>query len=114
MKYFFKAFQEFANFSGRARRKEYWMFVLISFLIAIGLAVISVNMGTEVLFNIYSLILFIPSISYAARRLHDTGRSGWWQLISIIPIIGIIILLFFLLQDSERYENNYGISPKYS
>ena len=103
--------KRYAEFSGRSRRKEYWMFILFYMLFYIVLSVIDSVIGSLLLSSLYSLVLLIPSISIAARRLHDTGRSGWWQLIAIIPLIGIIVLLVFLVQDSHD-ENEYGVSPK--
>ncbi|MCK4710975.1 MAG: DUF805 domain-containing protein [Gammaproteobacteria bacterium] len=111
MGYFLGAFSKFADFSGRAQRKEYWIFILIYMLIYIALAVIDAFLGTMVLALIFSLVLLVPSISIATRRLHDTGRTGWWQLIAIIPLIGIIVLIVFLVQDSHD-ENSYGPNPK--
>lgn len=111
MDYFIGALKQYADFKGRARRKEYWMFILIYMLIYIGLAVVDSVIGTAILTLIYSLIMLVPCISIAARRLHDTGRTGWWQLISLIPIIGAIVLIVFLVQDSHD-ANDYGDNPK--
>jgi uncharacterized membrane protein YhaH (DUF805 family) len=113
MEHFLNAFKNYANFSGRARRKEYWMFFLIYSLLYVGLSLIDGLLGSAWLSSIFSLVLLIPSISYAARRLHDTGRSGWWQLLYLIPLIGIIVVIVFLAQDSHE-ENEYGISPKFA
>ncbi len=113
MDYFVDAFKKFADFSGRATRTQYWMFILIFTVIYFVLALIDVYLGTMVLASIFNLVLLIPSISIAARRLHDTGRTGWWQLIIFLPIIGIIVLLVFLVQDSHG-DNEYGPNPKAS
>ena len=107
MNYFIGALKKYADFTGRARRQEYWMFVLIYMVINIVLAVL----GLELISAIVGLGLLIPSISIAARRLHDTGRSGWWQLIVLIPIIGVIVLIVFLAQDGHD-ANDYGLNPK--
>ena len=107
MDYFVGALKKYADFTGRARRKEYWMFILVYTIINVVLAVL----GLDTISAIVSIGLFIPSISIAARRLHDTGRSGWWQLILLIPIIGLIVLIVFLAQDSHG-ANDYGVSPK--
>jgi uncharacterized membrane protein YhaH (DUF805 family) len=112
MEYFFDALKKYADFTGRARRKEYWMFLLIYVVIFIALSVIDSVLGTAVLSTIYSLAMIIPCISIGARRLHDTGRSGWWQLIQLIPLLGTIVLLIFLCLDSTD-ENNWGVSPKF-
>ena len=107
MDHFIGALKKYADFTGRARRAEYWMFILIYMIISVVLSVL----GLEVVSFILGLALLIPSTSIAARRLHDTGRSGWWQLIAIIPIIGIIVLIYFLAQDSHE-ANEYGENPK--
>ena len=111
MEYFIDALKKYANFSGRATRKAYWMFVLFYTIFIIALSVVDAFIGTAFLAMIFSLALLIPSISIGARRLHDTGRSGWWQLIALIPLIGIIVLIVFFVQDS-RDENEYGPNPK--
>ncbi|MFZ9935218.1 MAG: DUF805 domain-containing protein [Arenimonas sp.] len=111
MEYFLSALKKYADFSGRARRKEYWMFILFYFIIYISLAIVDSLIGTMFLALIFVLATLVPSISIAARRLHDTGRSGWWQLISLIPLIGAIVLIVFLVQDSHE-ENQYGPNPK--
>ena len=110
MKHFIGAFKKFADFSGRAQREEYWMFVLFYLIFSIILAVIDIVVGTAVLATIFGLVMLIPSISIAARRLHDTGRTGWWQLL-IITGIGLIVLLVFMVLDSHD-ENKYGPNPK--
>jgi len=111
MEYFIDALKKYADFTGRARRKEYWMFVLMYVVIIIGLGILDAIIGIGFISMLVSLALFVPSISIAARRLHDTGRTGWWQLISLIPLIGIIVLLVFLSQDSHD-ANTYGPNPK--
>ena len=111
MEYFLGAFSKYADFSGRARRKEYWMYYLFYMIFYISLSIIDGVIGTIFLSAIFSLVMLVPSISIATRRLHDTGRSGWWQLIALIPLIGLIILIVFLVQDSQD-ENPYGVAPK--
>lgn len=113
MEYFIKAFEEFGNFNDRATRKEYWMFILFYIFIYIGLGLVDSLLGMSLLTSIFSLVLFIPSLSFAARRLHDTGRSGWWQLLVLLPLIGAIVLLVFLVLDSEPGDNEYGPATKY-
>ena len=111
MEYFIGALKRYADFTGRAKRQEYWMFILFYLIFYLMLSVIDAVIGTPVLSSLYSLALFIPSISIAARRLHDTSRSGWWQLIALIPLIGAIVLIVFLVQDSHE-DNEYGPNPK--
>ena len=87
------------------------MFILFYLLFSIAVGIIDGIIGMPALGIIYTLALLVPSISIAARRLHDTGRTGWWQLIAFIPVIGFFVLIFFLVQDSQG-ENQYGPSPK--
>lgn len=111
MEYFTLALKKYAVFSGRARRKEYWMFCLISMLFHISLAVIEFTIGMFGISLLLSLALFIPSISVLVRRLHDTNRSAWWLLISLIPVLGGLILFVLLVLDSDE-DNDYGPNPK--
>lgn len=113
MEWYLKVLSNYVGFSGRARRKEYWMFTLFNIIISIGLAIIESIIGLDkVLSGIYSLGVLLPSLAVAFRRLHDTGRSAWWLLIGLIPLIGSIILLVFTCQDSQDNENKYGPNPK--
>lgn len=123
MKWYIKVLKQYANFEGRARRKEYWMFFLINLLIYFALAfaggaVFGFNpeagMASAGMFlpMLYSLAVLLPSIAVGVRRLHDTGRSGWWLLISFIPVIGPIVLIVFFVQDSQPSTNQYGENPK--
>jgi uncharacterized membrane protein YhaH (DUF805 family) len=107
MKYLMMGFNNFANFTGRSTRKEYWMFILTTFLITLGLGFVGALVGLELLSSIFSLVALIPSISFAARRLHDTGKSGWWQLLYFIPIIGFIVVIVLLIFESDE-DNKYG------
>ena len=105
--------EKYAVFTGRARRKEYWMFLLFNVLIAIGLGIIEAVIGTGGLLGaVYSLAVLIPSIAVTVRRLHDTSRTGWWILIVLVPVIGTIILLIFMVLDSQPGDNEYGPNPK--
>jgi uncharacterized membrane protein YhaH (DUF805 family) len=113
MNYFLDAFKQYATFTGRATRTQYWMFVLFYVIFYVVLSIIDNAMGTMILALIFSLALLIPSISIAARRLHDTGRSGWWQLIVLLPVIGIIVLIVFLVLESQG-DNEYGAAPQAS
>ena len=94
----------YADFDGRIGRQEYWMFFLFGFLLSVAFDII----GVEVLGMIVSLALFVPSIAMATRRLHDTGRSGWWQLLWFIPIVGWIILIVWLVTETIHEDNMYG------
>lgn len=92
-------FSKYADFSGRAGRSEYWWFFLFIILASLGASMIS-----NVLSALFSLGILLPSIAAATRRLHDTNRSGWWQLISFIPVIGAIVLIVFLAQEGKTQE----------
>ncbi|WOG26264.1 DUF805 domain-containing protein [Endozoicomonas sp. 8E] len=110
MEYFIDAFRKYAEFNGRASRKAYWMyylFYLLFYLVAGGLDAFG---GAGLFFALYCLTVLVPGIAITARRLHDTDRSGWWQLIYLIPVIGWIVMLVFLLQDSQP-DNEYGNRP---
>ena len=120
MEWYIKVIKNYTEFEGRARRKEYWMFVLINFLIVMALQAVMIMLGPDSalgsfimgLVGLYSLAVFIPSLAVGVRRLHDTGRSGWWLLISFVPIIGFIALIVFLVQNSQPGTNQYGENPK--
>ena len=118
MGWYFAVLKKYAVFNGRARRKEYWMFFLCNLIIGFLLGIIEGILGISsqgdqsILANIYMLAVLLPSLAVGARRLHDTNRSGWWLLISFVPIIGAIVLLVFLVQDSQAGQNQYGPSPK--
>lgn len=119
MDWYLEALRNYAVFEGRARRREYWFFVLFNSIIFIVLAIVdsvmsSSEFGPGILSGIYSLAVFIPGLAVTVRRLHDTGRSGWWILIELVPIIGAIVLLVFLFTDSEPGTNEYGPNPKES
>lgn len=113
MQWYLKVLKNYVGFQGRARRKEYWMFFLFNFLITILLSTIEALLGLGgILSAIYGLAVLLPSIAVSVRRLHDIGRSGWWMLLSIIPVIGLIVLLVFAILDSQPGENKYGPNPK--
>ena len=119
MNWFITALKKYATFEGRSQRSEYWYFILFYVLIYVVLAVFdgisgsfSGKAGIGLLTGIFSLAMLLPSLAVTVRRLHDTGRSGWWILIGFIPLIGGIILLVFLVQDSEAAANGYGENPK--
>ncbi len=118
MKWFIDAMKKAFNFSDRSRRKEYWMFILATVIISIVLTIVDTVAGLElaedvgILSTLFSLAIIIPSISVTVRRLHDIGKSGWWVLIGLIPIVGFIVLLVFTVKDSEAAPNAYGKNPK--
>lgn len=109
---------KFVDFSGRARRSEYWYFALFTFLVSIVTSILDAFLGTDydntsggLVNTLVGLVLFLPSLAVGVRRLHDTGRSGWWILIGLIPIIGWIILIVWFCTDSTS-DNQYGPNPK--
>ena len=113
--WFKKGLRNYTNFSGRARRKEYWYFSLVhSILIVTAMIVDYIIFGSEtgLFYVVVMLGLFIPSVSVAIRRLHDTSRSGWWMLLAFIPLIGSIILLVFLATDTKLETNKWGLPAK--
>jgi uncharacterized membrane protein YhaH (DUF805 family) len=112
MNWFVEVLKKYAVFSGRARRQEYWMFTLIASLIYLGLVVLGLAMDTEVPELVFALAIFLPSLGVSVRRLHDTGRSGWWVLIGFIPCVGTIFMIIFMATEGERDENRYGPDPK--
>jgi uncharacterized membrane protein YhaH (DUF805 family) len=103
---------QYASFSGRARRSEYWFFYLAVVIVTVVATILDLIIGMQILEWIVAAATIVPSISAGARRLHDTGRSGWWQLIGIIPIIGWILLIVWLATDSKPGDNQYGPNPK--
>jgi len=113
MNWYIEVLKKYAVFTGRARRKEYWMFALVNLGISLIIGLIEGMFGSPgVLANLYALAVLLPGIAVSVRRLHDTGRSGWWLLISLIPFIGAIVLLVFMVQDSMPGTNEYGLNPK--
>ena len=89
-------FSKYADFSGRASRPEYWWYFLFIVLVSVATSMVS-----HLLSGLFSLATLLPSIAVATRRLHDTGRSGWWQLICVVPLIGVIVLIVFLAQEGK-------------
>jgi len=117
MNWYLGVLKKYAVFNGRAQRAEYWYFVLFNAIISIVLTMLDAVFGTlspsgiGLLSGIYSLAVFIPYIAVGARRLHDIGKSGWWQLIALIPIVGAILLIVWYATDSKE-DNQYGPNPK--
>lgn len=121
MDYVKDCFKKYADFSGRSRRSEYWYFylfnVIISFALYIPILALLVADSQlfilpTILIVLYALAVFIPSLAAVVRRLHDTSRSGWYYLLSFIPLIGSIILIIFTVEDSEPGTNAWGPNPK--
>lgn len=118
MNWYTQVWKNGLKFSGRARRSEYWYFLLFNLIISFGLLaidmlIIGLGEGISPLYWIYSLAAIIPSLAVTVRRLHDTGRSGWWILIGMIPLVGGIILIVFLATEGDYGDNQYGADPKH-
>jgi uncharacterized membrane protein YhaH (DUF805 family) len=101
-------FSNYATFSGRARRSEFWWFALFNFISSIVAAMIDGALGLHLVQPLYSLATLLPSLAVTARRLHDIGRSGWWMLIVIIPLVGWIIAIIWYVKEGTPGDNQYG------
>ena len=124
MEWYLKVMRDnYANFNGRARRKEYWMYVLVQSIIMIGLMILDsilgldfelqgISLGYGYLYLIGVIVHFIPSLAVLVRRLHDVGKSGWFYFIFLIPIIGIIWLLVLYCTEGQKEDNKWGPDPK--
>ena len=128
MNYYFKVLQNYAKFSGRARRSEFWFFLLFNMIFAVVALFVDNVLGTTIslhdntygdipmpygyIYLIYVLAVVIPVVAVAVRRLHDVGKSGWMYFIVLIPIIGAIWLLVLFFTDSQVGSNKWGENPK--
>jgi len=120
MNWYITALKKYTVFSGRARRKEYWMFVLFNEIfsfVAVGLdfllgQIMGRDGGFGLFLILYSLAITLPSLAVAVRRLHDIGKSGWWFFITFVPLVGSVWYLILLATDSQPGENEYGPNPK--
>ncbi len=106
------AFSKYAEFNGRARRSELWWFLLFNLLVGLAAGVIDAVLRTPVLGALVSLGFLLPGLAVQVRRLHDLGKSGWWLLLSFIPIVGFIILIVWWCRDGEVGGNRFGADPK--
>ncbi|MCH5346439.1 MAG: DUF805 domain-containing protein [Muribaculaceae bacterium] len=124
MNYYLKCLRQYADFSGRARRAEYWYFTLFNAIFVMAIAFVfgfiggiigGEQFGTimgSVCYYAYCLAVFIPGLAVCVRRLHDIGKSGWYYLLVLIPLVGAIILLVFFCTDSQPGSNQWGPNPK--
>ena len=124
MEWYLKVMRDnYTNFSGRARRKEYWMFVLVQTIVMIGLMILDsvlgldfelqgISLGYGYLYLIGLIVHFIPSLAVLVRRLHDVGKSGWFYFIFLIPIIGVLWLLVLYCTEGQKQDNKWGPDPK--
>ncbi len=105
-------FTKYIDFTGRARRSEYWFFTLLCVLVNVVARLIDTALSMNVVAGLASLVLLLPGLAVAARRLHDTGRSGWWQLLVLVPLVGWVVLLVWYVSDSKPGANQHGPAPK--
>ena len=115
MQWYLSVLKNYVGFSGRARRKEYWMFTLINAIVGAIINVIQLILGLELpyLSMLYLLATFLPVLALAIRRLHDTDRSGAWAFLFFVPFIGWLVLLFFFCTEGTSGSNRYGNDPKF-
>ena len=120
IEWYLTALRRYAQFDGRSRRREYWSFVVVNWVIPVVAALVAGLLGRILggligaLVGLYALATIIPHLAVTVRRLHDTGRSGWWFFITFVPLIGWIWLIVLMLLDSEPGDNQYGPNPKRS
>ena len=121
MQWYLEALKKYAVFSGRARRKEYWYFVLFNIVISFVIGFVEGFTGVSTgpggwgpISLLYDIAVLVPSIAVGVRRMHDTDRSGWWLLVSLVPVIGWILVIIWLSNDSQKEANEYGPNPKAS
>ena len=122
MYWYLKCWKQYVDFQGRARRKEYWVFTLVNLIIYLLFYILAFSMMfdssgiffllTSIIFFLYTVATILPGIAVTVRRLHDTGRSGWWYLLNFIPLVGSICLLVLLCLDGDPGENQWGENPK--
>ena len=119
MDYYISVLKKYSDFSGRARRAEYWYFYLFNLLFLLAATIIDHLLGIKIggsnigpIYIIYALFVITPTIAVAIRRLHDIGKSGWMVLISLIPFIGGIWMIILMIRDSNPGDNEYGPNPK--
>ncbi|MDH4322283.1 MAG: DUF805 domain-containing protein [Desulfobulbaceae bacterium] len=117
MRWYLQVLRKYAVFAGRAGRQEYWWFFLFNLVFSLALGLVEIvtgwfGAGIGLLSALYSLAMCVPSLAVTVRRLHDTGRSGWWVLVGLIPLLGVVVLLVFMVRDGAPGENQYGPNPQ--
>lgn len=118
MDWYINVLRNYVGFGGRARRKEFWMFILVNIIFAFVLGVLDKMFGWQraggegILTTIYAILVFLPSWAVQFRRLHDTDRTAWWLLLLVIPVIGWLVIILFSCQDGTPGENRFGSDPK--
>lgn len=137
MSWYLKVLRHYADFHGRARRREFWMFVLLTAIVAVVLGLVDVALGTDdalgvrdgarngilglyfvfpsstgLISGLYVLATFLPSLAVLVRRLHDRDHTGWWVLVLLVPVIGFVVMLFFTISGTRPGPNRYGADPR--
>ncbi|HBW4676030.1 TPA: DUF805 domain-containing protein [Klebsiella pneumoniae] len=118
MDWYLKVLKNYIGFGGRARRKEYWIFILVNLILTGVLSIIDKMLGWQraggegILTTIYGVLVFLPWWAVQFRRLHDTDRSAWWLLLLLIPVIGWLVILIFNCQRGTEGNNRFGPDPK--
>lgn len=116
MNWFMTALKKYATFSGRSRRSEYWQFFLVYVVILVAASAVDTMLiaddGMGALTGLVAFGLLLPSLAVTVRRFHDIGKSGWWFFINLVPVVGPLLLLYFMAQDGQAQENAYGPNPK--
>ena len=119
MSWYLKVLKNYVNFNGRARRKEYWMFILFNMIFSYAFTFLDMSMGLlspgtgiGVFSMLYMFALILPSLAVSVRRLHDVGKSGWMLLLMFIPVIGWLWIFILSVSEGESVENKYGLDPK--
>lgn len=118
MNWYLKVLKQYFDFSGRARRKEYWMYTLFNLLALIAASIVDSVLGLTgeagigPIYGLYAIAVLIPGLAVSVRRLHDIDRSGWWLLIAFIPLIGAIVLIVWACSEGTRGDNRFGADPK--
>lgn len=120
MKWYLKVLNQYADFNGRARRTEYWMYTLFNMIFVVVAIILDNLLGLKFspevpygfIYMIYGLAVLIPGLAVSVRRLHDVGKSGWFILIGLIPLIGAIWLLVLYCTEGTPGRNEYGVNPK--
>lgn len=112
MNWYMGCWKKYATFSGRARRKEYWMFVLFNAIAYFVAGMLDGIIGGGAIAGLYGLAVLLPTLAVSVRRLHDTNRNGWWLFVTLIPVVGEIWLFVLMIMDSSLGSNQYGSNPK--
>lgn len=116
LEWYLAVLKKYSVFDGRSHRTEFWMFVLWSLVVGVVLGILDVVLGTDgqyigLLGGLYNLAILVPSLAVGARRLHDIDRSGWWQLVGLIPLVGLIVLIVWWAQPGQAAVNQHGPDP---